>query len=776
MLCVRCKKRPAIVFVQKLEAGEAKSEGYCLSCARELGIKPVDDIMKQFGISDQDLEAMEERFAGMMENGDMDPAAMMQQLGMMAPQDDADGDEAPDDDTDEGGDGDFTPGGNATFPFGIFGGRRKTEEAPEKEVKSKNDRGKKRKFLDNYCENLTRKARDGKLDRIVGRDREIYRTVQILSRHQKNNPCLIGEAGVGKTAIAEGIALHIAEGNVPARLRDKEIYLLDLTSLVAGTQFRGQFESRVKGLIGEVKAAGNVILFIDEIHNITGAGDSEGAMNAANILKPALSRGEIQVIGATTFAEYRKYIEKDQALERRFQPVKIEEPSIDDATAVIAGIRQYYEAYHHVKVSEAIVRSTVTLSERYITDRFLPDKAIDLLDEACACCSLRHPEITEWVENEKHLAGLKEQEAEQEQAKEGPDYEKLAQIKSEIIRLEAELPAQREAVDGIQVTMEDVAKVIELWTGIPAAKVKETEYTKLAHLEENLNRVIIGQPEAVHLVANAVKRSRADISARRRPASFIFVGPTGVGKTELVKQLALQLFDTVDPLIRLDMSEFMEKHTVSRLIGSPPGYVGYDEAGQLTEKVRRKPYSVVLFDEIEKAHPDVMNLLLQILDEGKINDAQGRTVNFENTVICMTSNAGSSDKTGETGFNRTIAQMSRDKSIKALGEFLRPEFMSRVDEIVTFAPLSPESLKRIAALMLGEYKEPLAAKGIGLSWTEAALALLCEKAKGGKFGARDLRRVIRKEVEDAIAGKIISGEPLTAIEVDTQDGDIVLHC
>ena len=776
MLCVRCKKRPAIVFVQKLEAGEAKSEGYCLSCARELGIKPVDDIMKQFGISDQDLEAIEERFAGMMENGDMDPAAMMQQLGMMAPPDDADGDEAPDDDTDEGGDGDFTPGGNATFPFGIFGGRRKAEEAPEKEAKSKNDRGKKRKFLDNYCENLTRKARDGKLDRIVGRDREIYRTVQILSRRQKNNPCLIGEAGVGKTAIAEGIALHIAEGNVPARLRDKEIYLLDLTSLVAGTQFRGQFESRVKGLIGEVKAAGNVILFIDEIHNITGAGDSEGAMNAANILKPALSRGEIQVIGATTFAEYRKYIEKDQALERRFQPVKIEEPSIDDATAVIAGIRQYYEAYHHVKVSEAIVRSTVTLSERYITDRFLPDKAIDLLDEACACCSLRHPEITEWVENEKHLAGLKEQEAEQEQAKEGPDYEKLAQIKSEIIRLEAELPAQREAVDGIQVTMEDVAKVIELWTGIPAAKVKETEYTKLAHLEENLNRVIIGQPEAVHLVANAVKRSRADISARSRPASFIFVGPTGVGKTELVKQLALQLFDTVDPLIRLDMSEFMEKHTVSRLIGSPPGYVGYDEAGQLTEKVRRKPYSVVLFDEIEKAHPDVMNLLLQILDEGKINDAQGRTVNFENTVICMTSNAGSGDKTGETGFNRTIAQMSRDKSIKALGEFLRPEFMSRVDEIVTFAPLSPESLKRIAALMLGEYKEPLAAKGIGLSWTEAALALLCEKAKGGKFGARDLRRVIRKEVEDAIAGKIISGEPLTAIEVDTQDGDIVLHC
>lgn len=774
MLCNKCKKRPAIVFVQRMENGEMKNEGYCLSCARELGIKPLDDIMKQFGISGEDLEAMEDRFAGMMENGDMDPSEMMQNMMGMGAEDAEDAGQDEEEETSDNGEERFVPGGAGTFPLGIFASRKK-EEGEKKDPRAK-EKGKKRKFLDNYCENLTQKARDGKLDAIIGRDREIYRTIQILSRRQKNNPCLIGEAGVGKTAIAEGIALRIAAGEVPAGLKDKEIYLLDLTSLVAGTQFRGQFESRVKGLIGEVKAAGNVILFIDEIHNITGAGDSEGAMNAANILKPALSRGEIQVIGATTFAEYRKYIEKDQALERRFQPVKIEEPSIDDATAVIAGIRQYYEAYHHVKVSEAIVRSTVTLSERYITDRFLPDKAIDLLDEACACCSLRHPEITEWVENEKHLAGLKEQEAEQEQAKEGPDYEKLAQIKSEIIRLEAELPAQREAVDGIQVTMEDVAKVIELWTGIPAAKVKETEYTKLAHLEENLNRVIIGQPEAVHLVANAVKRSRADISARRRPASFIFVGPTGVGKTELVKQLALQLFDTVDPLIRLDMSEFMEKHTVSRLIGSPPGYVGYDEAGQLTEKVRRKPYSVVLFDEIEKAHPDVMNLLLQILDEGKINDAQGRTVNFENTVICMTSNAGSGDKTGETGFNRTIAQMSRDKSIKALGEFLRPEFMSRVDEIVTFAPLSPESLKRIAALMLGEYKEPLAAKGIGLSWTEAALALLCEKAKGGKFGARDLRRVIRKEVEDAIAGKIISGEPLTAIEVDTQDGDIVLHC
>lgn len=764
MMCSRCKKRPAIVFVQRYENGQAKSEGYCLSCARELGIKPLDDIMKRFGISDNDLENMEEHIAGIMENGEMNPSDMLRGMGFGS-SDDAD-------EADENGD--FEPGGSATLPLGVLGrGSGKEQERPE--PKSKNDRGKKRKFLDNYCDNLTRKARDGKLDRIVGRDQEIYRTVQILSRRQKNNPCLIGEAGVGKTAIAEGIALRIAAGEVPQRLRDREIYLLDLTSLVAGTQFRGQFESRVKGLIEEVKAAGNVILFIDEIHNLTGAGDSEGAMNAANIMKPALSRGEIQVIGATTFAEYRKFIEKDQALERRFQPVRVEEPSLDAATAVILGVRSYYEAYHHVKVSDAIARSTVTLAERYITDRFLPDKAIDLLDEACACCSLRHPEITEWAEAEKQLAALKEAEKEQEQAKEGPDYDKLAEIKANILPLESALPALRESVADIPVTMEDVAKVIELWTGVPAAKVKETEYTKLAQLEENLKKAIIGQDEAVSLVAKAVRRSRADIAARRRPASFIFVGPTGVGKTELVRQLALQLFDTVDPLIRLDMSEFMEKHTVSRLIGSPPGYVGYDEAGQLTEKVRRKPYSVVLFDEIEKAHPDVMNLLLQILDEGKINDAQGRTVNFENTVICMTSNAGSGDKTGETGFNRTIEQMSRDKAMKALSDFLRPEFMSRVDEIVTFAPLSPESLHKIAALMLSEYREPLSAKGIGLDWTEDALALLCDKAKGGKFGARDLRRTIRKEVEDGLAERIIAGEPLAAVTVDAENGEIVLR-
>ena len=768
MLCVRCKKRPAVVFVQKMD-GSGPSEGYCLRCARELGIKPVKDLMNQFGVTEAQLEAMEERMDALMESGDFDPAQMMQNLGMGG----EDGDDAPD------GDEDFTPGTSATFPFGIMsrgekGGEAGAERASHKDPRER-EKGKKRKFLDNYCENLTEKARSGKLDRIIGRDREIYRTIQILSRRQKNNPCLIGEAGVGKTAIAEGIAERIAEGNVPAHLKDKEIYLLDLTSLVAGTQFRGQFESRVKGLIGEVKAAGNVILFIDEIHNITGAGDSEGAMNAANILKPALSRGEIQVIGATTFGEYRKFIEKDQALERRFQPVKVEEPSIDAAVEVIRGVKGYYEQYHHVKVPDAIVRSTVTLAERYITDRFLPDKAIDLLDEACVCCSLRHPEITEWADACKQLEALSAQKTQAEQAKDGPDYDTIARVSYEMESVQKRVDELAGAVDKIEVTREDTARVIELWTGIPAAKVQETEYTKLENLEARLNEKIIGQAEAVHLVANAVKRSRADISARRRPASFIFVGPTGVGKTELVKQLAMQLFDTVDPLIRLDMSEFMEKHTVSRLIGSPPGYVGYDEAGQLTEKVRRRPYSVVLFDEIEKAHPDVMNILLQILDEGKINDAQGRTVNFENTVICMTSNAGSSDRVGETGFNKTAQQMSRDKSLKALGEFLRPEFLSRVDEVITFRPLEEADLVRIAALMLSEYKGPLAAKGVGLRWTDAALSLLCQKAQGGKFGARDLRRVIRREVEDRLAEKIIAGEPLTDVCVDAEGQEITLR-
>ena len=775
MTCVRCKKRPAIVFVQRMDAGQTKSEGYCLSCARELGIKPVDDIMKQFGITDEQLDAMEDQFAGMMENGDMNLGEMMQSLAESNAAPDGADEEEPDDND---GKEDFTPGGAGTFPFSIFGIRRERGEnggEGEKKNPREREKGKKRKMLDGYCENLTAKAKAGKVDRIIGRDKEIYRTIQILSRRQKNNPCLIGEAGVGKTAIAEGIALRIANGDVPAGLKDKEIYLLDLTALVAGTQFRGQFESRVKGLIAEVKAAGNVILFIDEIHNITGAGDSEGAMNAANILKPALSRGEIQVIGATTFAEYRKFIEKDQALERRFQPVKVEEPSLDDAVAVIAGVKEYYENHHHVKVPDAIVRACVTLSERYITDRFLPDKAIDLLDEACACCNLRHPEITEYLDLEKRRAALEEEKKQAEEGKEGPDYEALARIGYDIQCVEKELPEKKAAVAGINVTMDDVSRVIELWTGIPAAKVRETEYEKLAGLEHRLSEKIIGQDEAVHLVANAIKRSRADISARRRPASFIFVGPTGVGKTELVKQLALQLFDTVDPLIRLDMSEFMEKHAVSRLIGSPPGYVGYDEAGQLTEKVRRKPYSVVLFDEIEKAHPDVMNILLQILDEGKITDAQGRTVNFENTVIAMTSNAGSSDRVGETGFNKTVSEMSRNKAMKALSDFLRPEFLSRVDEIVVFEPLNAESMRRIAALMLSEYKDPLAAKGVALEWTDAALDCLCEKAKSGKFGARDLRRVIRKEAEDKMAERIIQGDVPPKFLLDAADGEIILR-
>ena len=772
MICVRCKKRPAVVFVQRMEAGESRADGYCLTCAKELGIKPVDDLMKQFGITDQDLEQMEDRFSAFMQNGG---AEAME--GMM--------EEAEDD---EGEEDDFTPGGSATFPFnlmGRMGGAQDAEYRPVEEggsAKEKKDprakeKGRKRKFLDTYCENLTAKAQEGRLDRIIGRDKEIYRAIQILCRRQKNNPCLIGEAGVGKTAIAEGIALRIAQGQVPSRLAEKEIYLLDLTALVAGTLFRGQFESRVKGLIGEVKAAGNVILFIDEIHNITGAGDSEGAMNAANILKPALSRGEIQVIGATTFAEYRKYIEKDQALERRFQPVKVEEPSIEDTVAVLSGISQYYEQHHHVKISPEILRMEVTLSERYITDRFLPDKAIDLMDEAAACCSLRHPEITEYLNLEKRIAELdaERQALEQKTDAEQQDFERLANLKSELLRLGGERDEKKAQVDQIQVEPEDVSKVIELWTGIPAVKIQQSDFFKINALEGNLKKKIIGQDEAVELVAKAIKRSRAGISGRRRPASFIFVGPTGVGKTELVKQLANELFDTVDPLIRLDMSEFMEKFAVSRLIGSPPGYVGYDEAGQLTEKVRRRPYSVVLFDEIEKAHPDVMNILLQILDEGRINDAQGRTVNFENTVICMTSNAGSSDRVGETGFNKTISQMSKDKAMKALSDFLRPEFIARVDEVIAFNPLSDANLEKIAALMLEEYRQPLQDKGITLSYTPATLQLLCAKASGGRFGARDLRRVIRKEVEDPIAELIVSGGTQSEICLDAADGKLLVN-
>ena len=768
MVCIRCQKRPAIIFIQRMENGQMKQEGYCLHCARELHIKPVDDLMKQFGMSEQDLDNMENRMESMMEElGDSNPLSML--MNMSGSGEDADA---------ENMDEDLVPGSNATFPLGFTG-----TEKQDGEKKADRKNGKKPpkcKFLDTYCENLTRKAREGKLDDIIGRDREIYRTIQILSRRQKNNPCLIGEAGVGKTAIAEGIAERIAKGQVPIGLRDKEIFLLDLTSLVAGTQFRGQFEQRVKGLLSEVKAAGNVILFIDEIHTITSAGESEGAMNAGNILKPALSRGEIQVIGATTFTEYRKYIEKDQALERRFQPVRVEEPSVADTLAVMNGIKRYYEQYHHVQVPAEVLSAVVTLSERYITDRFLPDKAIDLLDEACACCNLAHPVISEYLGMQKELDALKQEEAEMESAdvNEAIDYERVAERKTRIAKLESELPAKQAAASEIQVTMDDVAKVIELWTGIPAVKIRETEFVKLAGLENALKQKVIGQDEAVHLVAQAIKRSRADLSGRRRPASFIFVGPTGVGKTELVKQLAEQLFDGPDPLIRLDMSEYMEKYAVSRMIGSPPGYVGYEEAGQLTEKVRRRPYSVVLFDEIEKAHPDVMNILLQILDEGKINDAQGRTVDFSNTVICMTSNAGSSDQsTGGLGFNKSEEQLSEEKTRKALAQFLRPEFLGRVDEVIAFKPLTEQTLQGIAALMLDEYKPGMEAKGIAYSYTPAALKALVKKAEGGKFGARDLRRVIRKAVEDPAAERLIDGTLASGstLVVDAgENGEIIL--
>ena len=768
MVCIRCQKRPAIIFIQRMENGQMKQEGYCLHCARELHIKPVDDLMKQFGMSEQDLDNMENRMESMMEElGDSNPLSML--MNMSGSGEDADA---------ENMDEDLVPGSNATFPLGFTGTEK--QDGEKKADRKNGKKPPKRKFLDTYCENLTRKAREGKLDDIIGRDREIYRTIQILSRRQKNNPCLIGEAGVGKTAIAEGIAERIAKGQVPIGLRDKEIFLLDLTSLVAGTQFRGQFEQRVKGLLSEVKAAGNVILFIDEIHTITSAGESEGAMNAGNILKPALSRGEIQVIGATTFTEYRKYIEKDQALERRFQPVRVEEPSVADTLAVMNGIKRYYEQHHHVQVPAEVLSAVVTLSERYITDRFLPDKAIDLLDEACACCNLAHPVISEYLGMQKELDALKQEEAEMESAdvNEAIDYERVAERKTRIAKLESELPAKQAAASEIQVTMDDVAKVIELWTGIPAVKIRETEFVKLAGLEAALKQKVIGQDEAVHLVAQAIKRSRADLSGRRRPASFIFVGPTGVGKTELVKQLAEQLFDGPDPLIRLDMSEYMEKYAVSRMIGSPPGYVGYEEAGQLTEKVRRRPYSVVLFDEIEKAHPDVMNILLQILDEGKINDAQGRTVDFSNTVICMTSNAGSSDQSaGSLGFNKSDAQRSEEKTRKALAQFLRPEFLGRVDEVIAFKPLTEDTLQGIAALMLDEYKPGMEAKGIAYSYTPAALKALVQKSQGGRFGARDLRRTIRKAVEDPAAERLIDGTLASGgtLVVDAdENGEIIL--
>ena len=749
MLCSRCKKRPAVVFITRMEGDKPVNDGICLTCAKELGIKPVDDLLQKFGITDDDMEQMDQQLGALMnpeENG-------------------------------EGGEGDFMPGGAATFPFlqNLFGGTPAAApdagpsdtKAQDKEKKQKE---KKRKDLATYCTDLTRKAREGRLDAIIGRDREIYRVVQILSRRTKNNPCLIGEPGVGKTAIAEGLALRIAAGNVPMRLQQKEIHLLDLTALVAGTQFRGQFESRIKGLVDEVKAEGNIILFIDEVHNLVGTGDAEGSMSAANILKPALSRGEIQVIGATTFNEYRKYIEKDSALERRFQPVTVEEPSIDDTVTMLKGIKGYYEQYHGVTVPDSLLRRAAVLSERYITDRFLPDKAIDLLDEACASAALGNKKADEYAQLLLKADQLRRDE-EEEMGKESIDYEKLANTRAELMKVEQEVEAVRPAATSAPVTEADLAKVIELWTGIPASKVRENELAKLARLEDEMKKRIIGQDEAVSLVASAIRRSRVQISPRRRPASFIFVGPTGVGKTELVKVLAAQLFDTPETLIRLDMSEFMEKYAVSRIIGSPPGYVGYDEAGQLTEKVRRKPYSVILFDEIEKAHPDVLNILLQILDEGRVTDAHGRVVNFENTVIVMTSNAGSQFRENLMGFGKSDAQASRDKAAKALADFLRPEFISRVDEIVYFSPLKEEDFRRIAGLMLGELKQPLSERGIAFSWTEEAAALLAKQAFGGKRGARDLRNAVRREVEDKIASLIVErcDETLSAIALSDEN-------
>ena len=752
MMCSRCHKRMAVIYMTRIEDGKTINEGLCLKCAKELGLKPVNDIMSKMGITDDEIDAISDQFTEALEGSE--EGELFQQVGSMP---------IP-----------FmqsfmNPGGkNGDDPAPI----RPADKGPDRQAPAA-EKKPVYKFLDNFCENLTQRAREGRIDAIVGREQEIYRVMQILNRRTKNNPCLIGEPGVGKTAIAEGIAQRIADGNVPAKLQRKEIYLLDLTALVAGTQFRGQFESRVKGLLADVKKHGNVILFIDEVHTLVGAGDSEGSMNAANILKPALSRGEIQLIGATTFTEYRKNIEKDAALERRFQPVKVGEPSITETVEVLKGVRKYYEAFHRVKLSDQVVQRAVVLAERYITDRFLPDKAIDLMDEACSCASLENQELAEYDRVMAKNAAL-EGEIEDISRADPVDYERLAEKKSQAAQLQEQLAALAPAALERPVEEEHLARVIELWTGIPASKIQETELRRVAELEKSLGKKVIGQEEAIAQLAAAVRRSRVRISPRKRPASFIFVGPTGVGKTELVKVLSQELFDNVEPLIRLDMSEFMEKHSVSRIIGSPPGYVGYDEAGQLTEKVRRRPYSIVLLDEIEKAHPDVLNILLQIL--GEITDAQGRVVSFENTIIVMTSNAGSQIREGSLGFTKSGVQMAREKAEKALADFLRPEFLARVDEVIVFRPLSQEDFQGIARLMIEELKPALLEKGIRFDCQPEALEQIAKEAFGHKSGARDIRKLIRQRVEDPICVMLASGQtPALMMAVVGEDGKIGLQ-
>ena len=755
-LCSRCHKSVAVLFITKLENGQSATEGLCLKCAKELGVKQVDEIVQRMGITDEDLDGLNDEMTA-----------------MLAPESEDEDDE------------DDIGSRTATFPnmsrlFGEMDGlmpedddkREKTNE-PSSEKPKKQP---KHKFLDQYCQNLTEKARENALDKIIGREVETERVVQILNRRQKNNPCLIGEPGVGKTAIAEGLAQRIARGDVPFKLRGKEVCLLDLTALVAGTQFRGQFESRMKSLINEVKDCGNIILVIDEVHNLVGAGDAEGSMSAANILKPALSRGEIQVIGATTFAEYRKYIEKDAALERRFQPVTVVEPSLDEAIAIIRGIAHYYEEYHGVKVTPEIARQAVLLSERYITDRYLPDKAIDLLDEACSDLNLHTKEISDLAEKRKEKADYEleiKMLSEDTESTDNKHYERLAILRSNVLRLEEEIAAL-EAKPAPQLTIENLARIIEMWTKIPASKIRAQEYEQLRNLDERLKKYIVGQDEAIDAVTRAIRRNRVGIATKKHPVSFIFVGSTGVGKTELVKRLADELFDSVDSLVRLDMSEYMEPHSVSKLIGSPPGYVGYDEAGQLTEKIRRRPYSVILFDELEKAHPDVLNILLQILDDGRITDSQGRVVNFENTVIVMTSNAGSDRKDGSVGFGRSVSEQTKEKAMKALQDFLRPEFINRVDEIVCFNRLTEDNFRGIAAIMLGELKDNLAEHGVNLLWDDSIVDHLVKKSYSVTYGARNLRRTIQREIEDSIAERLIDSyeHPITQVKL-TANGDQV---